>query len=64
MLSPPGALIPVVSAAALLFLAALGAIGARAGGASPWKPVARVVFWGAMALAVTAGIGAVFGTVV
>ena len=45
----------------LLLLAALGAVGARAGGASIWKPVARVTFWGALALAVTAGIGRIFG---
>ncbi len=55
---------PLVSAATLLCLALLGAIGARAGGSDPWKPVIRVVFWGAVALAVTAGVGALFGTVV
>jgi vacuolar iron transporter family protein len=60
--TPRGALVPAVSAAALVFLATLGAVGARTGGASVGKPVARVVFWGAMALAITAGIGAMFGT--
>jgi VIT1/CCC1 family predicted Fe2+/Mn2+ transporter len=55
---------PLVSAATLLCLALLGAIGARAGGSKPWKAVIRVVFWGAVALAVTAGVGALFGTVV
>ncbi|TPW03354.1 MAG: membrane protein, partial [Alphaproteobacteria bacterium] len=38
-------------------------VGARAGGAAAVKPVVRVVFWGAVALAITAGIGAIFGTV-
>ncbi len=62
--APERALIPVVSISALAFLATLGAVGARTGGAAMLKPVARVVFWGAMALAVTAGIGALFGTAV
>ena len=61
IVTPREWLAPAVSAAAILFLAVLGAVGARAGGAKPWRPVARVVFWGALALAVTAGIGAVFG---
>ncbi len=62
-LAPASALIPSVSASSLIFLGALGAIGARTGGAAMLKPVVRVVFWGAVALAITAGIGAVFGTV-
>ncbi len=62
--APEGALIPVVSTAALVFLAGLGAVGARAGGAAMVKPVIRVVFWGAIALAITAGIGSLFGTIV
>jgi VIT1/CCC1 family predicted Fe2+/Mn2+ transporter len=53
----------VVAATTLALLAALGAVGARAGGAPVWKPVMRVTFWGALALAVTAGIGRVFGVV-
>lgn len=71
-----GALLPLVLAAVLpmsqmvmgeavgsiLFLGLLGAVGAKAGGASPWKPVARVVFWGALAMALTAGIGRLAGT--
>jgi VIT1/CCC1 family predicted Fe2+/Mn2+ transporter len=48
----------------ILFLALLGAVGARAGGAPVLKPVARVVFWGAMAMALTAGIGRLVGTAV
>jgi len=63
-LSPVETLVPTVSAAALVFLAALGGIGARAGGAPAWKAVARVTFWGAMAMAITAGVGALFGVAV
>lgn len=48
----------------VLFLALLGFAGARAGGARPWRPVKRVVFWGALAMALTAGIGRLVGTVV
>ncbi len=64
LLSPTGLLMPVVSLASLLFLALLGAIGARAGGASVIRATARVTFWGALAMALTAGIGKLFGTVV
>ena len=46
----------------ILFLALLGAVGAIAGGAKPWKPMVRVVFWGALAMALTAGIGRLVGT--
>ena len=53
-----------VTAASLAFLAMLGALGARAGGASLVKGVLRVVFWGALAMAVTAGVGRIFGTTV
>ena len=51
-----------VSIAALLFLALLGAIGAKAGGAPIGKAVLRVTFWGAFAMAATAAIGSLFGT--
>ena len=44
--------------------ALLGAIGARAGGADVWRATVRVTFWGALAMALTAGIGRLFGTVV
>jgi VIT1/CCC1 family predicted Fe2+/Mn2+ transporter len=57
-------LVPIVSAASLLFLALLGAIGARAGGANVPRATMRVTFWGALAMALTAGIGALVGTVV
>ena len=64
VVSPASALVPVVSAASLGFLALLGAVGARAGGAKVLRATARVTFWGALAMALTAGIGKVFGTVV
>jgi VIT1/CCC1 family predicted Fe2+/Mn2+ transporter len=64
VLSPAYALAPVVSVASLLCLALLGAIAARAGGANVWRATARVTFWGALAMAITAGIGRLFGTVV
>ncbi|MBX3619013.1 MAG: VIT family protein [Rhizobacter sp.] len=63
-LSPANLLIASVCATSLLFLAVLGAVAARAGGASQWLGAWRVTFWGALAMAVTAGIGALFGTVV
>jgi VIT1/CCC1 family predicted Fe2+/Mn2+ transporter len=55
-------LIPIVSVASLLFLALLGAVAARAGGAGVVKGAVRVTFWSALAMAVTAGVGALFGT--
>ena len=64
LLSPSTLLIPVVSAGSLLFLALLGFLGAKTGGAEILKPMVRVTFWGALAMAVTAGIGAIVGTVV
>ena len=54
----------VVSGAALVFLVALGALGAWAGGAPVVRPAMRVAFWGALAMAVTAGIGAMIGRAV
>jgi vacuolar iron transporter family protein len=62
--SPSGVLIPIVAVGSLLFLAILGAVGATAGGAGLLKPTVRVTFWGAFAMGLTAGIGAVFGKVV
>ena len=64
LVTPPAYLVPVVSVASLLFLALLGAIGARAGGAMVIKATLRVTFWGALAMALTAGIGALVGTAV
>ena len=63
VISPYPFLVPVVSATSLGFLALLGAIGAKAGGANIWRATARVTFWGAFAMALTAGIGRVFGAV-
>jgi VIT1/CCC1 family predicted Fe2+/Mn2+ transporter len=62
-LAPPRSLIPWVASASLVFLASLGAVAARAGGANPWVGAWRVTFWGALAMAITAGVGAVFGAV-
>ena len=64
VVAPAGASVPIVSAASLGFLALLGAIGAKAGGANVLRATARVTFWGALAMALTAGIGKVFGTAV
>lgn len=61
---PSARLIPVVTIASLLFLALLGAVGARAGGANVARATLRVTFWGAIAMAATAGIGALVGTAV
>ena len=64
LLSPARTLIPAVTVASLGFLAMLGAIGAKAGGADIMKATIRVTFWGALAMAITAAIGAAFGTTV
>ncbi|MER2606819.1 MAG: VIT family protein [Siculibacillus sp.] len=64
VVSPTNLLVTIVSVASLLFLALLGAIGARAGGADVVRATLRVTFWGAIAMALTAGIGKLVGTVV
>ena len=64
LVAPPAWLIPAVGAGSLLFLAILGMVGAKAGGAGILKPTIRVVFWGALAMALTTGIGAVIGKAV
>ncbi|MBV8971645.1 MAG: VIT1/CCC1 transporter family protein, partial [Sphingomonadaceae bacterium] len=61
LLAPPGVLLYAVVAVALAVLAVLGFAGARTGGAAPLPAVVRVVFWGALAMAVTAGVGRLFG---
>ena len=61
---PLSALVWTVSCSSLVFLALLGALAARAGGSPVWRSVARVTFWGALAMALTAGVGALFGAVV
>ncbi|HET9010623.1 MAG TPA: VIT family protein [Gemmatimonadaceae bacterium] len=62
--APPGSIALIVSAVSLVSLVALGAIAARAGGASAALGAVRVAFWGALAMAVTAGVGRLFGTTV
>jgi VIT1/CCC1 family predicted Fe2+/Mn2+ transporter len=59
----PGALIPVVAGSSLVFLAILGGTAASVGGAKVTSGALRVLFWGALAMAITAGVGALFGTV-
>ncbi|WP_337186551.1 VIT family protein [Phenylobacterium sp.] len=59
--APHEAMVSFVSAAAVVFLAGLGALGAHLGGAKPGRAAARVTFWGALALGASAGIGALFG---
>jgi VIT1/CCC1 family predicted Fe2+/Mn2+ transporter len=61
--TPAAGLIPLVSVTSLAFLALLGGLAARAGGAGVTIGAMRVTFWGALAMAVTAGIGSLFGTV-
>ena len=63
VVAPEGSLIPLVSATSLVFLALLGGTAARAGGAGQVVGAVRVLFWGALAMALTAGVGALFGTV-
>jgi VIT1/CCC1 family predicted Fe2+/Mn2+ transporter len=64
VIAPAARLALVVSLISLLSLVALGAVAARAGGARPVVGAVRVVFWGALAMAVTAGVGKLFGTTV
>ena len=61
LLVPVSALMWAVSGSSLLFLALLGSLAARAGGSSVITAAARVTFWGALAMALTAGVGALFG---
>ncbi len=61
LLAPTALIAPIVSGGSLVCLAALGALGARAGGADIWKPTIRVTFWGAIAMAATAAIGTLVG---
>jgi vacuolar iron transporter family protein len=61
LLAPPPQLMLYVALSALLFLAALGGLAAKAGGADLWKGAARVAFWGALAMLATALVGRLFG---
>jgi VIT1/CCC1 family predicted Fe2+/Mn2+ transporter len=63
-LAPVATLMIFVSGTSLMFLALLGTLAARAGGASVAPSVLRVTFWGALAMGITAGVGVLFGTVV
>jgi VIT1/CCC1 family predicted Fe2+/Mn2+ transporter len=64
LLAPAGTLPAVVTGTSLAFLAILGGLAARAGGAQATVGALRVTFWGALAMAITYGVGAFFGTVV
>lgn len=64
LIAPESKLVIAVSGLSLVFLAALGIVSARAGGAPVLKSTLRVTFWGALAMALTAGVGALFGTAV
>jgi VIT1/CCC1 family predicted Fe2+/Mn2+ transporter len=64
IIAPSAYLIPFVAGSSLVFLATLGGLAAITGGASATTGAIRVTFWGALAMALTAGVGALFGTVV
>jgi vacuolar iron transporter family protein len=64
LLAPPTMLASLVAAASLVCLAGLGALAARTGGASAMAGAGRVAFWGALAMAATAGVGSLFGAAV
>jgi VIT1/CCC1 family predicted Fe2+/Mn2+ transporter len=61
-IAPEASLIYLVSGTSLVFLALLGALAAHVGGAGVLVGAARVTFWGALAMAITLGVGALFGT--
>lgn len=64
LVAPGAYLIPFVAGSSLIFLATLGGLAAFVGGASAKRGAIRVAFWGALAMALTAGVGALFGTAV
>ena len=64
VIAPATSLVLLVAGTSLLFLALLGALAAYTGGARIITGIVRVTFWGALAMAITAGIGALFGTAV
>jgi len=64
LVTPQPVLIPVVIVTSILLLALLGGVGAHAGGAPVMKAAIRVAFWGALAMTLTAGVGALFGAAV
>jgi len=61
--TPAAELLRLASGTSLVFLALLGGVAARAGGAGVAVGAIRVTFWGALAMALTAGVGALFGTI-
>ena len=63
VLSPAQYLVPLIGGASLMFLVLLGAVSAQAGGAPVLKASVRVAFWGVLAMAITAGVGKLFGAV-
>ena len=64
LLAPGPEIAPVIAITSLIFLAGLGALAARTGGAPVAKAAMRVVFWGALAMAITAAVGKAFGAAV
>jgi VIT1/CCC1 family predicted Fe2+/Mn2+ transporter len=64
LLVPVSTLIWTVSGSSLLILALLGFLAARAGGSPVWRSIGRVTFWGALAMALTAGVGTMFGAAI
>jgi VIT1/CCC1 family predicted Fe2+/Mn2+ transporter len=64
VIAPAASLVLLVAGISLFFLALLGALAAYTGGARILIGMVRVTFWGALAMAITAGIGALFGTAV
>lgn len=64
LVAPESRLVPVVFGSSLIFLTVLGVLAARVGGAPVMTSAVRVVFWGAIAMGLTAAVGALFGTVV
>ena len=64
VVAPPSMTVIAVTAAAVFSLAILGGVGAKVGGARMLTPVLRVTLWGVLAMAITAGIGRLFGAVV
>lgn len=63
VMSPASLLVPMVAGTSLVVLSGLGALAARAGGAPVLRASSRVVFWGALAMVITAGVGELFGAV-
>lgn len=61
LFSPTHVVIPIVAGTSLLLLGILGGVAARVGGANPWVGAGRVLLWGSLAMAITTGVGALFG---